>query len=100
MGLHVICDKYATHKHQNVKDWLAANLRVSMHFTPTGCSWPSMVEIFFGILTRQAIRRGSFHSVQDLEDTIDAYIANHNERAKPFRWRYGACPLGVRCSWG
>ncbi|XAS67351.1 IS630 family transposase [Micrococcaceae bacterium Sec5.7] len=84
--LHVICDNYATHKHQNVKDWLAANPRVSMHFTPTSCSWLNMVEIFFGLVTRQAIRRGSFHSVQDLEDTIETYITNYNESAKPFRW--------------
>ncbi len=84
--LHVICDNYATHKHQNVKDWLAANPRVSIHFTPTSCSWLNMVEIFFGLVTRQAIRRGSFHSVQDLEDTTETYIAGYNDRAKPFRW--------------
>lgn len=45
-----------------------------------------MVEIFFGLVTRQAIRRGSFHSVQDPEQTIETYIANYNDRAKPFRW--------------
>ncbi|MET4145451.1 IS630 family transposase [Arthrobacter sp. UYCo732] len=84
--LHVICDNYATQKHQNVKDWLAANPRVSLHFTPTSCSWLTMVEIFFGLVTRQAIRRGSFHSVQDLGQTIETYIANYNDRAKPFRW--------------
>lgn len=84
--LHVICDNYATHKHQNVRDWLAANPRVTLHFTPTSCSWLNMVEIFFGLVTRQAIRRGSFHSVQDLEQAIERYIANYNDRAKPFRW--------------
>jgi hypothetical protein len=84
--LHVICDNYATHKHQNVKDWLAANPRVTLHFTPTSCSWLNMVEIFFGLVTRQAIRRGTFHSVKDLEDTIDTYIANYNQNAQPFRW--------------
>ncbi len=60
--------------------------RVALHFTPTSCSWLNMVVIFFGLVTRQAIRRGSFHSVQDLEDTIETYIASYNERAKPFRW--------------
>ncbi len=84
--LHVICDNYATHKHQNVKNWLVENPRVTLHFTPTSCSWLNMVEIFFGLVTRRAIRRGSFHSVQDLEDTIETYIAGYNERAKPFRW--------------
>jgi len=61
--LHVVCDNYATHKHPNIAAWLAKHPRVHMHFTPTGGSWLNMVEIFFGIITRQAIRllaRGSF----------------------------------------
>jgi transposase len=70
MELHVVCDNYATHKHPNVNAWLVENPRVTMHFTPTSCSWLNMVEIFFGIDTKQAIRRGSFHSVDDLEATI------------------------------
>lgn len=86
VDLHVVCDNYATHKHPNVKTWLAANPRVTMHFTPTSCSWLNMVEIFFGIITKQAIRRGSFHSVNDLETTISAYIASYNTRATPFIW--------------
>jgi len=84
--LHVVCDNYATHKHANVKAWLAENPRVTLHFTPTSCSWLNMVEIFFGIITKQAIRRGSFHSVDDLEATISTYIASYNERATPFIW--------------
>ena len=48
--------------------WLARpeNPRITLHFTPTSCSWLNMVEIFFGIITRQAIRRGSFRSVSEL----------------------------------
>ena len=62
--LHVVADNYATHKHPKVKNWLAKNPRVTMHFTPTSGSWMNMVEIFFGIITRQAIRRGTFTSVK------------------------------------
>jgi transposase len=64
--LHVVCDNYATHKHREVRAWLAKNPRVQLHFTPTGCSWLNMVEIFFSIITRQAIRRGTYRSVKDL----------------------------------
>ena len=32
--LHLIVDNYAAHKHPEVKDWLAANPRVHVHFTP------------------------------------------------------------------
>ena len=42
-----------------------------MHFTPTSGSWLNMVEIFFGIITRQAIRRGTFTSVKDLIAAIE-----------------------------
>jgi len=88
--LHVVCDNYATHKHPNVKAWLAKHPRVQLHFTPTSGSWLNMVEIFFGIITRQAIRRGTFHSVKDLETAIGAYIDGWNDRAHPFTWTKSA----------
>jgi transposase len=84
--LHVVVDNYATHKHPNVKAWLAKNPRITMHFTPTSCSWLNMVEIFFGIITRQAIRRGTFESVPDLKAAIRAFIDAYNTRCKPFTW--------------
>src|SRR3954466_1326128 len=68
--LHVVCDNHATHKHPGVTTWLARNPRVTVHFTPTSGSWLNMVEIFFGIITRQAIRRGTFTSVPDLIEAI------------------------------
>jgi len=88
--LHVVCDNYATHKHPNVTAWLAKNPRVQLHFTPTSGSWLNMVEIFFGIITRQAIRRGTFHSVKDLQTAIGTYIDGWNERAHPFTWTKNA----------
>jgi transposase len=91
--LHVVCDNYATHKHPKVKAWLAGNPRVTLHFTPTGCSWLNMVEIFFGIITRQAIRRGSFRSVKDLTATIGRFIDAYNNRCQPFTWTKDADEL-------
>jgi Transposase and inactivated derivatives len=84
--LHVIVDNYATHKHPNVKAWPAKNPRITLHFTPTSCSWLNMVEIFFGIITRQAIRRGTFYSVTDLRDAIRRFIDAYNDRCEPFAW--------------
>ena len=57
-----------------------------MHFTPTSGSWLNMVEIFFGIITRQAIRRGTYTSVNDLIGAIETYIDGWNEQAHPFTW--------------
>ena len=45
-----------------------------------------MVEVFFGIITRQAIRRGSYNSVKDLIAAIETYIDGWNERCQPFVW--------------
>jgi len=49
-------DSYAAHKTAEVRRWLAANPRVHVHFTPTSGSWLNMVEVWFGIIERQAIR--------------------------------------------
>jgi transposase len=84
--LHIVCDNYGTHKHPKVQTWLAKNPRITMHFTPTSGSWLNMVEIFFGIITRQAIRRGSFTSVKDLIAAIEAFIDGWNDRCHPFVW--------------
>jgi putative transposase len=86
LDLHVIVDNYATHKHPKVKLWLARHPRFHFHFTPTYSSWLNQVEIFFGIITKQAIRRGSFPSVKHLIQKIDAFIAADNQTAKPFAW--------------
>ena len=66
--------------------WLAKNPRITLHFTPTSGSWLNMVEIFFGIITRQAIRRGTFTSVKDLIAAIETFIDGWNERCHPFVW--------------
>ena len=57
-----------------------------MHFTPTSGSWLNLVEVFFGIITRQAIRRGTFTSVADLMAAIETFIDGWNERCHPFVW--------------
>ncbi len=85
--LHLIMDNYATHKRPEVKDWLVANPRISVHFTPISGSWLNLVEVFFGIIDRQAIRRGTFRSVNDLNAKIRAFIDAWNaDRAHPFVW--------------
>ncbi|MDP9224625.1 MAG: IS630 family transposase, partial [Actinomycetota bacterium] len=66
--------------------WLAKNPRVTMHYTPTSGSWMNMVEIFFAIITRQAIRRGTFTSVKALVAAIETYIDGWNDRCEPFTW--------------
>jgi transposase len=84
--LHVVLDDYGTHKHPAVRDWLAKHPRIQLHFTPTSAGWMNQVETFFGLLTRQAIRRGSFASVPDLVAAIHRYIDAWNQHCQPFSW--------------
>jgi transposase len=85
--LHLVMDNYAAHKRVEVRDWLAANKRITVHFTPTSGSWLNLVEVWFGIIERQAIRRGTFRSVKELNAKIRAFIDGWNdERAHPFVW--------------
>jgi len=98
VALHIVLDNYAAHKHPQVRHWLAkpANKRITLHFTPTGCSWLNMVEIFFSIITRQAIRRGTFRSVKELTAAIGAFIDAYNDRCQPFTWTKDADQLLVK----
>jgi len=84
--LHVVLDNLRTHNNAEVDTWLAKHPNVTFHFTPKGSSWINQVETWFGIITRQAIRRGSFRSLAQLIQRINAYITQWNEDAEPFQW--------------
>src|SRR6516162_3589038 len=86
LDIHLIADNYGTHKHPKVKAWLARRPRYHIHYTPTYASWLNQVERWFGLITQQAIRRGSFRSVGELVQKIDAYVANYNLHKRPFVW--------------
>jgi transposase len=98
--LHLVVDNYATHKHPAVQAWLGRNPRITLHFAPTSGSWLNMVEIFFSIITRQAIRRGSFGSVKELIAAIARFIDGWNERCHPFVWTKAADDLLGHCQPG
>jgi transposase len=81
-----VTDNYAAHKKVEVRDWLTANPRIHAHFTPTSGSWLNLVEVWFGIIERQAIHRGTFTSVRDLNAKIRAFVDGWNDRSHPFVW--------------
>ena len=84
--LHVILDNVSTHKTPDVRAWLERHPRVTFHFTPTSASWLNQVETWFSVLSRQAIRRGSFGSVRELIAMIDTFTDRWNAGATPFVW--------------
>ena len=84
--LHLVMDNYATHKTPEVRAWLADHPRIHVYFTPTSGSWLNLVEVWFGIIERQAIHRGTFGSVKDLNAKIRAFVNGWNDRCHPFVW--------------
>lgn len=63
-------------------------------FLPKHTSWLNQIEIVFGMIMRKVVRRGSFTSVNDLEEKLLRFISYFNEVfAKPFRWTFTGRPL-------
>jgi hypothetical protein len=68
--------------------------RIRFVYTPTHCSWLNQVEIWFSILVRRLLKRGSFRSIDDLRLALLAFIDFFNKTmAKPFKWTYAGRPL-------
>ena len=86
LQLHLVMDNYGTHKEPHVNAWLKKHPRFVCHFVPTSSSWLNLVERWFRELSEQAIRRGSFASVADLQQAIDAFMKAWNTNPKPFVW--------------
>jgi transposase len=96
--LHLVMDNYAAHKHPKIKAWLTEHPRIRVHFTPTHASWMNLVESWFSIAERQAIHRGTYTSVKDLNAELRTYIDGWNERAHPFTWTKTADQILVKTS--
>jgi transposase len=96
---HVVLDNSSVHTSEEVRVWLVEHENVTFHFTPTGGSWLNQIETWFGILTRQSIRRGTFSSVKQLTDSISRYVADWNVDCKPFKWTATAEQIIAKVRW-
>lgn len=85
-AIHVILDNLSTHKSPPVRRWLRQHPRVQFHFIPTSSSWLNLVERWFGEITRDRIRRGTFESVPALIAAIQEYLAHYNQAPRRFIW--------------
>ena len=90
--VHLIMDNYCTHKSAEVQRWLKPRKRrrFHFHFTPTSSSWLNQVERFFALITGRMIRRGTFHSADELENAIYKWLANWNGAPTRFVWKASA----------
>jgi transposase len=89
LDIHLILDNYGTHKSAAVQRWLKPRKRrrFHFHFTPTGSSWLNEVERWFGVLTDNMIRHGTFHSVDELEQAIYQWLATWINQPQSFVWK-------------
>jgi transposase len=93
LGVHLVLDNGSSHIANATRWWFVDHPRFHPHYTPTHASWLNQVELFFSILARRLLKRGEFHSVQDLVGKVMAFIADYNRTARPFRWTYDGRPL-------
>jgi DDE superfamily endonuclease len=76
--------------------WLAdVSHRIQFVYTPRHTSWLNQIEMWFSILTRRALKRGSFTSLEALRERILAFIEYYNQTAKPFNWTSKGRPLVI-----
>ncbi len=70
--------------------------RIRFVYTPKHCSWLNQIELWFSILVRRLLKRGSFTSTEELRTRLLAFIEYFNATlAKPFKWTYKGRPLQI-----
>ena len=70
--------------------------RLVFHYTPKHASWMNQIEMWFSILSRKLLKRGTFTSVADLKAKVLAFVDYFNRTMpKPFRWTYQAKALAA-----
>lgn len=92
--LYLILDNGTTHCSKKTRAFFAKNPRLVPVFTPTHASWLNQIEIWFSVMSRQALRKVSFSSRQKLIERLEDYVSLHNsELAVPYEWSSKDKPL-------
>jgi transposase len=89
LEIHVVLDNLSAHKAEPVNRWLAhpKRQRWHLHFTPTSSSWLNLVEGWFSQLTERRLKKGTFSSVDELQEAIELWAEHWNDDPKPFVWK-------------
>jgi hypothetical protein len=73
-----------------------ASHRIRFVYVPKHTSWLNQVEIWFSVLVRRVIRRGTFRSKTELRNRMLEFVDYFNRTmAKPYKWTYAGRPLNV-----
>jgi transposase len=93
LEVHLVLDNGSSDIAHDTRWWFLDHPRFHPHDTPSHASWLNQVELFFSILARRLLKRGEFHSVEDLVAKVMGFITDDNRTATPFRWTYDGRPL-------
>jgi len=85
-SVHIVLDNLRMHKGKQVQAWLAKHPRFVFHHPPVHCSWMNQVEQWFSILQRKRLRIADFADKAALAERLQAFIAEWNQVAHPFKW--------------
>ena len=88
--VHIIWDNLNIHKGPRWEEFNKRHAgRFQFHYTPIHASWVNQIEIWFSILQRRSLRKGSFASKEELKETVEAFITHWNNIDKhPFKWTF------------
>ena len=81
--IHVVLDNLNIHR-PKIDRWLKRRPSVHFHYMPTHSSWLNQVEVWFSILSRQALRGASFTPARQLREAINRFVTDYNQAAHPF----------------
>ena len=95
--VHVVWDNLNIHFDGAERRWTRFNERHGhrfvFHYTPKHASWVNQIELYFSILQRQCLRDADFKSKDALRAAVLTFVAEWNERARPFKWTFTGYPL-------
>ena len=90
----VVVDNGSDHRGQAAIDRLRkAHPNAIMIHTPVHASWLNQIEIFFSIIQKKVVSPNDFASLEQLSETLLAFVRRYNQTAKPFSWKYTAADL-------
>ena len=95
--LYFILDNGTTHRSKETSKFLRRHKWIgSPVFLPVHASWLNQIEVWFSVLSRQALRHTSFRSRDQLIARICSYVEAHNKICRPYQWTTHSDALRVK----
>ena len=93
--IHIVLDNVPMHKGKLVQAWWQQHPRFECHFPPVHCSWMNQVEQWFSILQRKRMSITDFESIDELAQSLEAFVQQWNVKAHAFKWNSRSFDKGL-----